>query len=65
MKKSLSCLKKSMEEDGFPNVYTTALMAYVYTLAGDTQTRTRLLNQLNMAAKTKGRSVSSWDLGGA
>lgn len=54
-----------MEEDGFPNIYTTALMAYVYTLAGDTQTRTRLLNQLNMAAKTKGRSVSSWDLGGA
>ena len=63
MKKSLSCLKKSMEKDGFPNVYTTALMAYVFTLAGDTETRARLLNQLNMEAKTKGRGLSK--LGGA
>lgn len=65
MNKSLSCLKKSIEEDGFPNVYTTALMAYVFTLAGDTETRTRLLNQLNMEAKRTGQSVSSQELGGA
>lgn len=62
---SLSCLKKSMKEDGFPNVYTTALMAYVFTLAGDMETRSRLLYQLKMEAKRKGQLVSSWELGGA
>lgn len=59
VKKSLGCLKKSMEKDGFPNVYTTALMAYVFTLAGDTETRTSILDQLKMEAKTQGLSGSS------
>lgn len=59
MQKSLSCLKMSMDKDGFPNVYTTALMAYVFTLAGDMENRTRLLDQLRMEAKTKGPSGSS------
>lgn len=65
MKKALSCLNTSMEKDGFPNVYTTALMSYVFTLAGDMETRTRLLDQLRMQAKTKGGAVSYWELGGA
>uniref|UniRef100_H3DA36 Alpha-2-macroglobulin n=1 Tax=Tetraodon nigroviridis TaxID=99883 RepID=H3DA36_TETNG len=61
VKKSLSCLKTSIEKDGFPNVYTTALMAYAFTLAGDTETRTRLLNQLNMEAKTKVGGFLYWE----
>lgn len=60
MEKSLSCLKASMDKDGFANIYTTTLMAYVFTLAGDVDTRTRLLNHLSSKAKTMGEWVSSW-----
>lgn len=56
MKKSLSCLKTSMNKDGFANIYTTTLMAYVFTLAGDMETRTFILNHLAKEAKTKGES---------
>ncbi|XP_011607095.2 alpha-2-macroglobulin-like [Takifugu rubripes] len=52
--KSLSCLKASIDKDGFANIYTTTLMAYVFTLAGDVVTRTRLLNHLSSKAKAKG-----------
>lgn len=58
--KSLSCLKDSIARDGLANIYTTTLMAYVFTLAGDRLTRTRLLNHLRGKAKTKGEWVSSW-----
>lgn len=60
MEKSLSCLKASMDNDGLANIYTTALMAYVFTLAGDEETRTRLLDHLSSRAKAKGEWVSSW-----
>ncbi|XP_055082293.1 alpha-2-macroglobulin-like [Periophthalmus magnuspinnatus] len=45
---SLSCLKnhsKNME-----NIYTTALMAYVFSLARDTETHAQLLNKLRSQA---------------
>lgn len=59
VQKSLSCLKASINKDGLANIYTTTLMAYVFTLAGDLVTRTRLLNHLSSKAKSKGESVSS------
>ncbi|KAG7235148.1 hypothetical protein INR49_003137, partial [Caranx melampygus] len=40
VKKSLSCLKESI--GNLSNTYTTALLAYVFTLAGDTETRGHL-----------------------
>lgn len=66
VQKSLSCLKASITNDGLANIYTTTLMAYVFTLAGDLVTRGRLLDHLSTKAKSKGGSVSSWtrvDLG--
>lgn len=36
------------------NTYTAALMAYVFTLAGDMETRTQLLQHLDTVAVTEG-----------
>lgn len=58
VKQSLSCLRHSVDINGLPNTYTTALMAYVFTLARDMETRTRLLNHLRMDAVQKGESFS-------
>ncbi|XP_061924564.1 alpha-2-macroglobulin-like [Entelurus aequoreus] len=43
--KSLSCLKEAI--NGLDNTYTTALMAYVFTLANDQETRAQLLEHLD------------------
>ncbi|XP_049582718.1 alpha-2-macroglobulin-like [Syngnathus scovelli] len=43
--KSLSCLKDSLNDHS--NTYTTALLAYVFTLAGDEKTRAQLLEHLD------------------
>ncbi|XP_054649871.1 alpha-2-macroglobulin-like isoform X2 [Dunckerocampus dactyliophorus] len=43
--KSLSCLRETT--DDINNIYTTALMAYVFTLADDQETRAKLLQQLD------------------
>uniref|UniRef100_A0A3Q1J5E0 Uncharacterized protein n=1 Tax=Anabas testudineus TaxID=64144 RepID=A0A3Q1J5E0_ANATE len=43
--KSLSCLKESISD--LSNTYTTALLAYVFTLAGDMETRAHLLQHLD------------------
>uniref|UniRef100_A0A3B3VEF6 Alpha-2-macroglobulin-like n=1 Tax=Poecilia latipinna TaxID=48699 RepID=A0A3B3VEF6_9TELE len=45
---SLLCLKKSIND--FSNTYTTALLAYVFTLAGDMETRAHLLQHLDSVA---------------
>ncbi|KAI9548107.1 hypothetical protein NQZ68_013127 [Dissostichus eleginoides] len=50
--KSLSCLKESISD--LSNTYTTALMAYVFTLAGDMETRAHLLNHLDTVAIQQG-----------
>lgn len=60
VEKGLSCLKASMDKDGFANIYTSTLMAYVFTLAGDADARARLLNHLSSKAKAKGEWLSSW-----
>ncbi|KAJ0063643.1 hypothetical protein NL108_004480, partial [Boleophthalmus pectinirostris] len=44
MNKSLSCLRESLTD--LSNTYATALLAYVFTLAQDTETRAHLLNHL-------------------
>ncbi|XP_056140095.1 alpha-2-macroglobulin-like [Lampris incognitus] len=49
---SLSCLKNSTIVSG--NNYYTALMAYVFTLAGEKETRTKLLQQLHEVASEEG-----------
>ncbi|XP_039986149.1 alpha-2-macroglobulin-like isoform X2 [Xiphias gladius] len=52
VKKSLYCLKESTDDLG--NTYTTALLAYVFTLAGDMETRAQLLQQLDKVALKQG-----------
>uniref|UniRef100_A0A3Q3BI28 Uncharacterized protein n=1 Tax=Kryptolebias marmoratus TaxID=37003 RepID=A0A3Q3BI28_KRYMA len=51
-KLGLYCLRESVND--FSNIYTTALLAYVYTLLGDTETRTTLLVHLDSVAKREG-----------
>ncbi|KAM4566979.1 alpha-2-macroglobulin-like [Odontesthes bonariensis] len=57
VRKSLSCLKESI--NGLSNTYTTALLAYAFTLAGDMETRAHLLELLDTAA-IKGGGVLHW-----
>ncbi|XP_040901700.1 alpha-2-macroglobulin-like [Toxotes jaculatrix] len=52
VKKSLSCLKESISD--LSNTYTTALLAYVFTLAGDSETRAHLLQHLDTVALKQG-----------
>ncbi|XP_067363561.1 alpha-2-macroglobulin-like isoform X1 [Channa argus] len=52
MTKSLLCLKKSIND--LSNTYTTALLAYVFTLAGDMETRAHLLQHLDSVALDEG-----------
>ncbi|XP_038129376.1 alpha-2-macroglobulin-like isoform X2 [Cyprinodon tularosa] len=49
---SLSCLRESVND--FSNIYTTALLAYVFTLAGDMETRAHLLQHLDSVAAKDG-----------
>ncbi|XP_067363578.1 alpha-2-macroglobulin-like [Channa argus] len=52
VRKSLLCLKKSIND--LSNTYTTALLAYVFTLAGDMETRAHLLQHLDSVALDEG-----------
>ncbi|XP_026166070.1 LOW QUALITY PROTEIN: alpha-2-macroglobulin-like [Mastacembelus armatus] len=52
MNKSLSCLKQSVSN--LSNTYTTALLAYVFTVAGDMETRAQLLQHLDTVAIRQG-----------
>lgn len=52
LQKSLSCLRASLVT--MDNTYTAALMAYVFTLAGDMETRAQLLQHLDKVAVTEG-----------
>ncbi|XP_005937451.1 alpha-2-macroglobulin-like protein 1 [Haplochromis burtoni] len=55
VKKSLACLKDSMND--LSNTYTTALLAYVFTLAGDVETRAHLLEYLDKVAVKQGSFI--------
>ncbi|XP_053177575.1 alpha-2-macroglobulin-like [Scomber japonicus] len=50
--KSLSCLRESASE--LDNIYTTALLAYVFTLTRDMETRAQLLEQLDKVSLKDG-----------
>lgn len=52
MQASLRCLKESMTN--LNNTYTMALMAYVFSLAGDLKTRDFLLQHLDKVASQHG-----------
>ncbi|XP_029922657.1 alpha-2-macroglobulin-P-like [Myripristis murdjan] len=52
MNRSLTCLKESISS--LSNTYTRALLAYVFTLAGDMKTRALLLEQLDKDAVRQG-----------
>ncbi|XP_021169386.2 alpha-2-macroglobulin [Fundulus heteroclitus] len=52
VKKSLECLKKYIH--GYSNTYTTALLAYVFTLAQDWDVRSKLLLYLDSVAIREG-----------
>ncbi|XP_078023473.1 alpha-2-macroglobulin-like isoform X2 [Epinephelus lanceolatus] len=52
MRRSLSCLRESISD--LNNTYTTALLAYVFTLAGDMETRAYLLKHLDTVAIQEG-----------
>nr|XP_046244328.1 alpha-2-macroglobulin-like [Scatophagus argus] len=52
VQKSLSCLRESISN--LSNTYTTALLAYVFTLVGDTETRAHLLQHLDRVALQQG-----------
>lgn len=54
--KSLSCLKESIGD--LSNTYTTALLAYVFTLAGDMETRAQLFQRLDDVALQEGECPS-------
>ncbi|XP_078102954.1 LOW QUALITY PROTEIN: alpha-2-macroglobulin-like [Sander vitreus] len=49
---SLSCLKESISD--LSNTYATALLAYVFTLAGDMETRAHLLKHLDTVVLQEG-----------
>uniref|UniRef100_A0A4W5JDC4 Alpha-macroglobulin receptor-binding domain-containing protein n=1 Tax=Hucho hucho TaxID=62062 RepID=A0A4W5JDC4_9TELE len=49
---SLSCLRNSTSD--LSNTYTTALLAYTFTLAGDMETRAQLLQHLDTVALQEG-----------
>ncbi|PWA22086.1 hypothetical protein CCH79_00010253 [Gambusia affinis] len=55
VERSLLCLKESIND--FSNTYTTALLAYVFTLAGDMETRAHLLQHLDSVAIKDGSSI--------
>ncbi|XP_075993239.1 alpha-2-macroglobulin-like [Genypterus blacodes] len=52
VKHSLSCLKESLSN--LTNTYTTALLAYVFTLAGDMPARAELLGRLEKVSIQQG-----------
>ncbi|XP_030266605.1 pregnancy zone protein-like, partial [Sparus aurata] len=52
VKQSLSCLRESMSD--LSNTYTTALLAYVFTLAGDMEACAHLLKHLDAVALRQG-----------
>ncbi|XP_075996556.1 alpha-2-macroglobulin-P isoform X2 [Genypterus blacodes] len=59
----LRCLKRAAEAQQ-SNLYTTALLSYTFSLAGDLETRSKLLTFLHLKANTEG-GMRHWDRAGA
>ncbi|KAK5621424.1 hypothetical protein CRENBAI_006807 [Crenichthys baileyi] len=52
----LKCLKDAVTR-GFDNLYTTALMSYTFSLAGDQEMRSKLITILDQKAKKEGGTI--------
>lgn len=58
VQKGLGCLKDAVVK-GFDNLYTTALMSYTFSLAGDQETRSKLISILDLKAKKEGKRAAT------
>uniref|UniRef100_A0A8P4GM64 Alpha-2-macroglobulin n=1 Tax=Dicentrarchus labrax TaxID=13489 RepID=A0A8P4GM64_DICLA len=59
----LNCLKEAVAGP-LDNLYTTALLSYTFTLAGDQDTRSKLITYLHQKSNTRG-GTRHWDRAGA
>ncbi|XP_070685213.1 alpha-2-macroglobulin [Pempheris klunzingeri] len=59
----LACLKKAVAGK-LDNLYTTALLSYTFTLAGDEEMRSKLITYLHHKSSTQG-GTRHWDRAGA
>ncbi|XP_039985815.1 alpha-2-macroglobulin-like protein 1 isoform X2 [Xiphias gladius] len=59
----LSCLKEAVAGQ-LDNLYTTALLSYTFTLAGDQEMRSKLITYLHQKSNTQG-GTRHWDRAGA
>ncbi|XP_020782533.2 alpha-2-macroglobulin isoform X2 [Boleophthalmus pectinirostris] len=59
----LVCLRGALAGQ-MDNLYTTALLSYTFTLAGDQETRTKLITYLHQKSKMEG-GTRYWDRAGA
>ncbi|XP_042270737.1 alpha-2-macroglobulin-like protein 1 isoform X1 [Thunnus maccoyii] len=59
----LSCLKAAVEGQ-MDNLYTTALLSYTFTLAGDQEMRSKLITYMHQQSNTQG-GTRHWDRAGA
>ena len=57
--KGLSCLRSDIED--VKNIYTTALLAYTFSLTNDTDTRQQLFKKLEDVAISDGKRFVSDD----
>ncbi|KAM7413699.1 hypothetical protein PAMA_020876 [Pampus argenteus] len=59
----LKCLREAVA-DQMDNLYTTALLSYTFTLAGDQEMRSKLITYLHQKSNTQG-GTRHWDRAGA
>lgn len=52
----LNCLKEAVAGQ-LDNLYTSALLSYTFTLAGDEETRSKLVTYLHHKSDTHGKTV--------
>lgn len=55
MQNSLSCLKEAVASQ-LDNLYTTALLSYTFTLAGDQEMRSKLITYLHQKSNTQSKT---------
>ncbi|XP_029699093.1 alpha-2-macroglobulin-like protein 1 [Takifugu rubripes] len=63
VQKSLDCLRQAVSGQ-LDNLYTSALLSYTFTLAGDQEMRSKLITYLHQKSSAKG-STRHWDRAGA
>lgn len=54
VQKSLDCLRRAVSGQ-LDNLYTAALLSYTFTLAGDQDTRSKLITYLHQKSSAKGK----------